>query len=166
MLTVLGNILIGVVGSCIAALILGPILTTPWSYWFVIAISKLLSWTSSDFTGAAWTLTWHVESENFQPANPSPLRLQRFFNVVGAEWDVVATNGASYSYRLVGQLNDGKLTGRWFDADNGRLGYSGVMQLVFSPLGDSAAGLWIGYSAANNVKSGEIVLKDTSRSAN
>jgi hypothetical protein len=161
MLSALGNILVGILSSCIAALALGPFLTTPWSYRFVVVASKCLWWTSSSvLVGDEWTLTWHVTSENFDSVNPSPLKLHRFFNVVAGEWTVKSKFGASLTYRLVGQITNGtRLTGRWFDIDGGLNGYAGALQLIMSHLKDSATGMWIGYSSTNTIKGDAISLR-------
>lgn len=155
------NLVIGIVSSCIAALILGPILTTPWSYWLVVQLSKVLGRTSTSvLTGDKWVLTWHVQSANFPASNPSPIKLHRFFNVVGGEWSVTSNHSTILTYRMVGQITHGnRLTGQWFDIDGGASGYSGVLQLVFSYTKDSADGMWIGYSRSNVVKGDVITLK-------
>jgi len=59
-------------------------------------------------------------------------------------------------YVFVGKLQDKIITGTWFDNEDKKLGYHGAFQMILSPDRKSASGKWIGYSANNVVKQGDL----------
>jgi hypothetical protein len=105
-----------------------------------------------------WEVTWVVKSKNFSPDNAKVGRLYRCFNMIALEGSGTTAAGDKIPYAFVGKLSqDGSIvTGTWFDR-RGAGGYHGVYQLVVAGSGNTAVGLWVGFSRSKvAVRSGEL----------
>jgi hypothetical protein len=145
----------------IASLFVGRFLEFPWSYGFIVRASKCAPWTAPKFLQRSqWEITWEVDSSSFPSRNASVMQHHVFLNLVAGEWNSQPLNGQMKTYRLVGRRSaTNKLTGLWYDKNLPDLGYAGALQMVYSPLGSSASGKWIGFSADHSVKAGGISIR-------
>lgn len=108
-----------------------------------------------------WDVTWEVDSPNFEPVNAHRARLYRCFNAIALEGLGTTTTGKQIPYGFTGKLSRDKsiVTGTWFDRRWGDGGYHGVYQLRIAGTGESATGLWCGFSeTTEKIKSNRLVL--------
>lgn len=111
-----------------------------------------------------WTVSWEVESQNFDPVNSRGSELFLWLTSVSIEGTGRTSKGECLPYSFVGMLTRDKtiVTGTWTDKVSGPEGYHGVFQIRLNPSKDEASGLWIGFSHSDGtVKSGQLTWTKT-----
>jgi hypothetical protein len=154
-LLLLGGVL-GIPASIIGTFLLGQPLTILAGFRTIRFLSKVRSTISNDqvFDGD-WSQSWAVESSNFLPDNPGPLKIFRFFNLIAAETSMTSASGTGYDVRVVAVLDRNIITGKWMDP--APLGYYGSCQFQLSNLREGAKGRWLGFSTNGTIKTGDWV---------
>jgi hypothetical protein len=151
---------LGIPASMVAALILGPAATILCGFHAAKLLARAQRRMRPDAVfDAAWSQTWLVTSDTFQPINSSGLRLHRFLHIVAGEADMQTVAGRQISFRLLAVLDASSrcITGKWMDPNEG--GYYGAFQVILTPTRECAEGLWVGFSSKGMVKSGSWVWR-------
>jgi hypothetical protein len=143
----------GIPASIIATFLFGQPLTILAGFRSIRLLSKIRSRISRDgvFDGD-WSQNWEVESSNFLPVNPGPLKIFRFFNLIAAETSMTSASGTGYDVRVVAVLDRNTITGKWMDP--APHGYYGSCQFRLSNLREGAKGRWLGFSDDGTIKTG------------
>lgn len=130
------------------------------TFWVIRAFDRTLGRLIPDHTwGGTWTVTWFVDSENFETINSTTSTVYRCFSMVALEGSGAVTAGGLRRYLFTGRLSSDRsiLTGVWFDAQEASAGYHGAFQLRLRGAQNKAEGLWIGFSRmSRDIRSGPL----------
>ena len=154
MLEIVWKLLLPLVGFLLGIFVKG-LLDLELGNWIV----RLFSWvpTRGLFRARAyplagdWNQTWHTDVKSFSAPEDreSPARIKQFYRYCYAEFRAQDT-----TYILLGQIHDGHLIGRWYDANDDK-GYYGSFQLEIVSQSE-LRGKWLGHSKkSRHIRAGE-----------
>jgi hypothetical protein len=149
--------LIGLFCSIFANLVTGPIIEATTRYRLLVFLHALSPFARSTELERPWVVAWQVDEDPNAGEFASQISaIKTFFNAVGFS-AIFKIYGEDYEYHFIGRKSGNIVSGSWYDPRSNS-GYHGQFQVIFNGLIEGAAGKWVGWSTAGQVKSGVVKI--------